>query len=276
VVPLQNKINYKAIEIEDFIDLYFYHPLGYLFAVFFNKIGFTPNSVSLISMVVGILGGVMIFYDKLLLACFLIVLASVLDSADGQLARISGKTSLYGRIIDGIVGYVIFSSIYISIFLRYYKHYGYFKYLFFMFACGFSNSIHAGIYDFYRTAYVSVIKKKFDDIFFEKKETFYSRIYEIYSLIQKKICSIHIQVLKKIYDSNFDEKKITIYREKMLSNIGFINILGDNWRINGIIILSLIKRIDLFYFYIIFIMNVIMILVVLKQRKIDRKLMEVL
>jgi hypothetical protein len=207
VALLQNKISYKAIEIEDFIDLYFYHPLGYLFAVFFNKIGFTPNSVSLISMVVGILGGVMIFYDKLLLACFLVVLASVLDSSDGQLARISGKTSLYGRIIDGLVGYAVFASVYVFIFLRYYNEYGFFKYLILMFFSAVSNSIHSSIYDFYRTAYISVVRNKFDDIFYEKKSSFYDKIYEFYTLIQKKVCSIHMGVLRKIYNNKTDEKR---------------------------------------------------------------------
>ena len=274
VALLQNKINYKAVEIEDLMDLYFYHPLGYIFAVFFNKIGFTPNLVSIISMIIGVIGGVFIYYGKFMFASFLIVFSSVLDSSDGQLARISGKTSLYGRIIDGLVGYVIFTSVYISIFLRYYLDYGYFKFLILMFIAGFFNSLHASIYDFYRTSYISVMRKKFDDIFFKQKDTFYSKIYNIYSYLQRTLCFIHIQVIKKFKNLDYDEEKISIYKKKMLSNIQLINLLGDNWRINGLIILSFINRIDWFYFYIIFIMNAVMFLVILKQRKIDRELLE--
>ena len=273
---LQNRISYKAVEIEDVIDLYFYHPFGYILAMFFNKLRFSPNTVSMIGMILGMLGGFMIYLDRFLYASFLIVFASILDSSDGQLARISGKTSVYGRIIDGLVGYAVFASVYVFIFLRYYNEYGFFKYLILMFFSAVSNSIHSSIYDFYRTAYISVVRNKFDDIFYEKKSSFYDKIYEFYTLIQKKVCSIHMGVLRKIYDNKIDDEKIKIYKSKMLSNIQFVNLLGDNWKINGIIFLFILNRVKWFYFYVIFILNFVFLVVVLKQRKIDKEILEVL
>lgn len=273
----QNRLSFiKAKEIEDFIDLNFYHPLGYYLALFFNSLGFSPNLVSFISMIVGIVGSIFIYKLNLICGSLLIILASVIDSADGQVARMSGKTSPYGRIIDGLVGYIIFTSVYLAIALRYKPIYGY-KIFLLMIIAGISNILHSNTYDFYRTAYLCVIKNRYDEMVVSdlKDNGFFRRIYSIYISIWKIILNSHMLFINSLKngDIRLTEDKLAFYKKKMLSNIHFINLLGDNWRINGILFLSLFNRLDLYFYYIIFFMNALFIFVVLRQKKIDEEIL---
>jgi hypothetical protein len=267
---------FKDREIEDVFDLKFYHPLGYRFALLFNRLGLFPNTVSLISMVIGLFGGVLIYYNHPFIASLFVVLASVLDSSDGQLARMSGKTSVYGRIIDGIVGYIIFISMYLSIGFKYYKGYGY-PILILMIVAGLSNIIHSSVYDFYRTAFLGVSKNDYSDFLEEKNEGLFSVLYNIYNLYQRAICKWHLKFLKYVIDNKkslLSSDEIKKYREKMLKNIQFVNLLGDNWKINGLLLLSLVNRIDLFFWYVIIVLNLFLVVVLLRQRRIDREIIE--
>ena len=35
----------KSLDTEEFIDIHFYRPIGYQWALFFNKLGVSPNSI---------------------------------------------------------------------------------------------------------------------------------------------------------------------------------------------------------------------------------------
>ena len=37
----------KSLDTEEFIDIHFYRPIGYQWALFFNKLGVSPNSITL-------------------------------------------------------------------------------------------------------------------------------------------------------------------------------------------------------------------------------------
>lgn len=258
---------FKDKDIEDFLDIHFYHPLGYKFALFFSKLDLTPNMVSFMSMIFGVLGGMLIYHSMDISASIFIIFASVLDSSDGQLARMINRTSVYGRIIDGLVGYIMFASIYLAIFFRNPK----ISFLILMIIAGVSNAIHSSVYDFYRTAYLSVLRKKYSDFSPLQNGGFLSKIYDFYSSYQRFLCRYHIIFIKNLVENKkeIDDNKIPIYKKKMLSNIQFINLLGDNWKINGVLFLSIINRVDWFFYYIIFIMNAVFAFVIIRQRKID-------
>ena len=48
--------------------------------------------------------------------------ADFLDCTDGQLARLTGKKSKMGRILDGLAGFTWFVPIYLGIVYRFYYH----------------------------------------------------------------------------------------------------------------------------------------------------------
>ena len=119
----QYRNSLKSMDTEEFIDLMFYRPLGYLWALLCSKIGVTPNAITIASIFLGVGGGVLLyFHDDLLwlnyLGIFLIIWANTFDSADGQLARMTKQYSKLGRILDGMSGDFWFLAIYVAICLR--------------------------------------------------------------------------------------------------------------------------------------------------------------
>jgi hypothetical protein len=50
------------------------------------------------------------------------MVADILDCTDGQLARMTGKKSKVGRILDGLAGFVWFTPIYLGMAWRFYQH----------------------------------------------------------------------------------------------------------------------------------------------------------
>ena len=114
----------KSMDTEEHIDLFFYRPLGFLWAKLFAKLGVTPNWVTVASIILGVAGGILLYYgDQSLrwlnyVGIFLIVWANTYDSADGQLARLTKQYSRIGRILDGISGDLWFLAIYLALVFR--------------------------------------------------------------------------------------------------------------------------------------------------------------
>ena len=95
----------KSKDTEEWIDLMFYRPIGFRWALLFKKLGITPNTVTITSIFLGILAGVLFYPQSLpinIIGMLLLVWANSYDSADGQLARLTGQKSELGRILDGV------------------------------------------------------------------------------------------------------------------------------------------------------------------------------
>ena len=127
------KATLKSTETEDWLDLHVIRPFCYYCAVFFAKFDIHPNTVTIWSMIVGAAsaiffgcgsfyyGGTMgLVYN--VIAIVLLMIADVLDCTDGQLARLTGKKSRIGRILDGVAGFAWFIPIYHVLVWRFYNH----------------------------------------------------------------------------------------------------------------------------------------------------------
>lgn len=113
---------YKARDIEGFLDLHFYRKIGFQLARFFAWARVTPNGVTLLGTMTGMIAGHLYFYRDLTtngVGMGLHVLANALDNADGQLARLTNRYSPHGRILDGIGDNLVFISIYVHLSLRF-------------------------------------------------------------------------------------------------------------------------------------------------------------
>ena len=116
---LHNSI--KSSDTEETIDVYFTRPIGLLFALFWNRLGVHPNAITVLSIFLGAGAGYLFHFADLwhnLLGVLLLMLANFCDSTDGQMARLSGKRTLLGRVLDGFSGDVWFVCIYTGICLR--------------------------------------------------------------------------------------------------------------------------------------------------------------
>jgi phosphatidylglycerophosphate synthase len=129
----------KSAETEDWLDLHVIRPFCYYCAVFFAKFDIHPNTVTIWSMIVGAASawffaqGSFVYGDNAhgdttlglvynIIAIVLLMIADVLDCTDGQLARMTGKKSRMGRILDGVAGFAWFIPIYHVLVYRFYLH----------------------------------------------------------------------------------------------------------------------------------------------------------
>lgn len=69
-------------------------------AKFFLKLKLTPNNVTIIALVVGISTSLFIYLDMKVLAIITLWVSGYLDAVDGNMARSSNKTSLFGTLMD--------------------------------------------------------------------------------------------------------------------------------------------------------------------------------
>lgn len=115
------KATLKSQDTEGPFELYVTRTPGYLWARLFLWMGIHPVVVTLMSIVIGGASGWFFYSEDLamnLIGMGLLVWANWYDCADGQLARMTGKRTLIGRILDGFCGDVWFFSIYLFICLR--------------------------------------------------------------------------------------------------------------------------------------------------------------
>ena len=123
----------KSAETEDWLDLHVIRPFCYYCAVFFAKFDIHPNTVTIWSMVIGAASAFFFaqgsfYYEGTwglcmnIIAIVLLMWADIFDCTDGQLARMTGKKSRLGRILDGVAGFTWFIPIYHAIVWRFYQH----------------------------------------------------------------------------------------------------------------------------------------------------------
>lgn len=110
----------KAHELQEPIDLWFYSPLGHALVRVLKRTPATPNMVSAASVVAAGLGA-WFYLDRSLrgatLGTAMVVLSALFDTADGQLARATGRGTALGRLIDGLCDNLAFVCLYISVML---------------------------------------------------------------------------------------------------------------------------------------------------------------
>jgi len=93
---------------DKFIDLSDYgRSLGKLFANQLKNTRFTPIHVTLLFGICGLIAITFILKNHFFFAAFFIILKSVIDAADGELARIKNTPSYTGRYLDSIFDIVL-------------------------------------------------------------------------------------------------------------------------------------------------------------------------
>ena len=101
----QNALAGKGEVVEEWIDLHFFRPLGFRLANALRPTRVSPDQVTMVSLVVGLLAGHLMVYASPALnaaGVILFLISDVFDSADGQLARMRESSTRFGRILDGV------------------------------------------------------------------------------------------------------------------------------------------------------------------------------
>jgi archaetidylinositol phosphate synthase len=92
-----------------------------------NKANVHPNTVTLVGLVLGVTSAcIFAFADLALqpLAALIFILAVFVDHMDGELARMSGKTSVFGHYLDYLVGAANYTFLFCALGLAVYRDAG--------------------------------------------------------------------------------------------------------------------------------------------------------
>ena len=287
----------KSSDTEEFIDIHFYRPIGYRWALFFQKLGITPNAVTIASIFLGVGAGVCFYFDNLwitLLGIFLLVWANSYDSADGQLARMTKQFSALGRVLDGFAGNLWFASIYIAICLRLYPDWGLWIWGLAI-VTGFFHSKQAGMADYYRNVHLLFLKGKGGseldntaDLTVKYNEITWSRNfwaklvlfnYRNYTKTQEQT-SPKLQQMFQTIKSVFGDTSTTpqsfrdTFREKSLPMMKWTNILSFNTRATSLFVAVLIKQPWLYFVVELVVLNIIFVHMVRTHEKFSQEFTE--
>jgi hypothetical protein len=117
---LSTQATFKPRDVEEPIDFYVNRPLASILVKGLAPLPITPNQVTVLSGVTGLIGGVVIATAPLHgswqipVAGVIFYFSLLLDCADGQLARLRGESSLVGRFLDGFIDAVVVGAWFIG------------------------------------------------------------------------------------------------------------------------------------------------------------------
>ena len=151
----------KSRDTEETLDIWFNRPIGYLWTLFFMKLNVHPNVVTILSIILGMTAGYMFYFpDMLHTVCGILLLmwANFYDSADGQLARLTGKKTRWGRMLDGFAGDIWFFCIYLAICLRLTPQWGIWIWLVAALSGLVCHSKQCALADYYRNIHLYFLK----------------------------------------------------------------------------------------------------------------------
>ncbi|TFH96250.1 CDP-alcohol phosphatidyltransferase family protein [Porphyromonas levii] len=265
----------KSLETENYIDRVFYRPVGFRIAWSLRRSGITPNTITVISIVVGMMGAWLFYYESIgmiLLGIAGLVAANILDCVDGQLARLTGIKSKIGRILDGMAGDLWFITLYIAISLRMYDTTG--EWLFFVVA-GLSMLSHltqAALTDLYKTFHLWVIGGR-NGKEFESYETvkakvdampagfskFLSRIYSYYTLMQAKLSPRLQRLASRLEVSPFTDEESRGFRQGSMLIQKLINLMTFNGRTLALFASALVGLPWFYFVYEILFLNIVLL-----------------
>ncbi len=147
----------KGEAVEEWIDLHFFRPLGVRIARSLRDTGISADQITLWGLVLGLLAGHLFFYRNpwINFAGFLLlVFVELLDSVDGQLARIRGVSTRWGRLLDGIADTARFTNVYVQFTLRLLLNHGGPETWVLVVVALAGHSMQSGAIDFIRNAYL--------------------------------------------------------------------------------------------------------------------------
>lgn len=285
----------KSRDTEETIDLCFYRPVGYAWACLARKLGVTPNAITIASIFLGVGAGVCFYFDNIwinLLGMFLLIWADSFDSADGQLARMTGQYSRIGRILDGLSGDLWFAAIYVAICLRENETSAFFMehtWLIWVIAVvtGLCHATQAAMADYYRQFHLFFLKGKegselesSDDLTAKYKTLSWGR-----NFWQKLVMTFYLNYtrsqerrtpqmqrlrrdIRRRWNGEIPASFREEFRRKSLPLMKYTNILSFNWR--TIALFSAILIFSMPWLYFVFELTVLNVLLVYMMARHER------
>ncbi|SMG10834.1 CDP-alcohol phosphatidyltransferase family protein [Sphingobacterium psychroaquaticum] len=281
----------KSNDTEERIDIWFYRPIGFRIAQFCAKVGITPNAVTIISIFFGVAAGILFYYPDLgtnIIGMLLLIFANSLDSADGQLARMTDNKSRFGRILDGFAGDFWFASIHIALCLRLMND-GWSAWIWVPgVLAGVAHVFQSAMADYYRNVHLFFIKGESGSELDNTKslqadldklswtKNFFSKFvlngYTNYTRMQENL-SPNLQKLLSLVKTNFSGQLpmqlVTDFRSMNKPLMKYTNIVQFNTRVIFLFLWLFIDQVWLYFVFDILVLTPILIYMVWRQEQVS-------
>lgn len=292
----------KSLDTEEGIDLAFYRPIGYRWALLAARFGISPNAITIAAIFLGIGAGILFYFPDLwlnVIGMLLLVWANSFDSADGQLARLTKQYSRIGRILDGLCGDFWFVTIYLAIVFReidFSCFFGAHPWVIWAMACvtGICHTKQAAMADYYRQFHLYFLKgeegseldsaaqleRQLSESGVTWQNHFWKRltmgIYLSYTR-QQEATSPAMQALREELRRRFPSGNIPQsfrddFRRESLPLMKYTNILSFNWRTITLFTTLFIGQPWLYFVAELTIFNAILIYMIMRHERLCRRL----
>lgn len=282
----------KSLDTEETLDIYFYRPIGYAWSLLFIRLGITPNPVTVAGIFIGVAAGVLFYPVDLhinAIGMALMVLANSLDSADGQLARMTGNKTRLGRILDGLCGDIWFFVIYCALCMRLQvQGFGFWIWVLALTA-GIFHSLQAAMADYYRNIHLLFIKGKagsevdsstsltseyaklsWDGNFWAKAVLwFYAGYTGRQERVSKNLQKLRV-CLRDKYGENIPQWLVDEFRSMNKPLMKYTNILTFNTRIIVLFASLFVDKVWIYFAFELTILNILFVYMIYRQERISR------
>ncbi|MBI5473691.1 MAG: CDP-alcohol phosphatidyltransferase family protein [Ignavibacteriae bacterium] len=155
------KKSLKMAEAEEILDLLLYRPAAFVIVKLIYRLPITPNQVTYGSLIAGLIAAYEFSLGNAagyLWGAIWFTIANVLDCGDGMLARLQKSGTPLGRIVDGIVDWVVSVAIFYGLAVGMTAEHSQPLYWLLAVAAGVLSGYHAMVFDKRQQEYISTVR----------------------------------------------------------------------------------------------------------------------
>lgn len=272
----------RPIEIEEFSNRFFVHPLSDKIVRICVKLRVSANFVSFAGLGCGLAAALaytqtpnplMVVAGFLLMVCW-----HILDGADGRLARATGTSSAFGRVIDGICDHLVYTAVYISLALNLIADGHSAAIWWLVVGAGLSHAVQAAGYEERRQKYQRRLRGIDRDAVTEKllsvdgKKSLLASIYDLAQQLASGGNTGLDRALSNLTRSPDHRQLAERMLEQTARMVRSWSILNANNRTALIFLFCLVGAPELYFVFELVVLNIVLIALVVTERRFEKKL----
>jgi phosphatidylglycerophosphate synthase len=267
---------WRTAEIEEWTNRWIIHPASWWLAQRAARWGIHPNLLSLAGLGSGVAAALAYGFWQYGWTCWVgfacMLLWHVLDGADGQLARLTGKSSELGKLVDGVCDHGTFAALYLALGLSLHSSVG--RWIWALVAgAALSHFVQAGAYERQRQLYEYFVHSKpVLAARWEQVPWVLRPVYRLYAAVQRWLSGEEL-LLRQVRSSSA-ECVARLYRQLLLPVVWGWSILSSNYRTAALFVCCLAGMPQLFLAGELVLLNAAMLLLWGWTRRRQRRFVE--
>ena len=256
----QSDLSHKGRAVEEWVDLHFFRPIGIRIARGLLPSGVSADQVTLWSLLIGLVAGHLFAYQDRwtnFIGFLLFIVSDIFDSADGQLARLRGTSTRFGRALDGINDNLRFVNLYFHLIYRL-IHAGWWWPGAFLLvsAAGLAHTFQSAAIDFVRNAFLRIGVGDGGELDLPEDldagprgtllERFGARVYRDYVQRQAQLFPRSVKLIRLLRRTSVTESFRAEYRARQEVVLPLCAWLGQNIRFLLVGVAAVAARISVF------------------------------